>query len=124
MSINAYYFGCWRDTGHYLWAPGMANGQADVGRLWGRETWARIDGLFVPNQAGVARLSVMRGGPFEGWSFLSMQDNTVDKRPGSHSTFALMGAHDWASALEHSERVFPEVCARIGLRDAAKAGLR
>lgn len=124
MTSDAYFFGCWQDSGHYLWLPGMHK-TWDPPVEWG-PNWKAIDGHYVPNRPGVVALIWTRNGPIPpGWTMLSMVDNSVDKRPGSHATFALRGdGHPFITAAALATWHFPEVAVRIGLRKAVEDTLR
>lgn len=118
MLSSAYFFGCWREAGHYLWRPGMESVQLPAG--W---TWA-IDGYYVPEYGAVNHVITRDNQPVPaGWTVLSMIDNTVDRRPGSHATFFIQGEHDIQVAVARAVVAFPEVCRRVGLVDAVTATL-
>ena len=115
--VTSYYFGCYGGIGHYLFS---SEGMQSVSRskaieIFGKEWWL-IDGAFVPTNDGV----IAHGYTFDtfltsGWTYLSMIDNTVDHRQGSHSTFLLLGKHSKLEATQLVRVAFPEVCKRISL---------
>lgn len=104
-----FYYGCHRDLGHYMWHE---NGEEVP---WRRATllqpWAeRIDGGLCPGSVvnGVARFTQEHG-----WSALSWWDNSIDSRPGSHSTFIVQGVHTAAVILRMARERFPWVFSRF-----------
>ena len=111
-----YYFGCYRQLGHFLYSEGMKTvSPSNAIEIFGKEWWM-IDGAFVPMDEG----KVAHGYTFDtflpsGWTYLSMIGTTVDHRQGSHSTFLILGQHSKEDAIKACNLAFPEVCKRIGL---------
>lgn len=104
---DAFYCGCWRQAGHYVFGPGMRA----VHGIRERELAKGLDAPYVPKDTykqGAAKLTHLTG-----WTILAFADNTVDDRPGSHSTFALRGQHDFEGAVAVAQATFPEVFARF-----------
>lgn len=115
----SYYYGCWKVAGHYLWTPAVKE-YADEGprkvqmRARTELIWyPHVDGGFLPREKshyvqGEAWLSHMGD-----WTLLSMDDFTVDTRPGSISVFIEYGRHDYEAMLALATEHFPEVLARL-----------
>ncbi len=103
------YCGCHRGSGHYLWT------EHEQRLLW-RDTvdtqpWgASIDGtLYLRAVAnGVAKHT-----QFAGWTALSWPDNSIDGRPGSHSTFVAEGTFTAEEMLTMARSRFPWVFERF-----------
>lgn len=101
--IEAYYYGCRDDTGHYYYArDGEWMGKRDIMARLPEPSIApyKVDCGFLkhPQVQGAATLTHV-----DGWTVLSFWDRSVDSRPGSCSTFVAKGTHK-----------FDEMCA-IGL---------
>lgn len=124
--LRAYYFGCWGQTGHYLYEPS------------GRTTWNRItpnihggslDGGFCGDPAlaryrygetvptwshegaqpeGRARITHL-----DGWTILAFWDRSLDRRDASNSAFLLQGTHDFQAMVAMASARFPSVWKRI-----------
>ena len=111
-----YYFGCYRQLGHFLYSEEMKTvSPSKAIEIFGKD-WRKIDGAFVPKTRG----EIAHGYTFDtfllqGWTYLSMIDNTVDRRSGSHSTFLILGQHSKLEATQLVRIAFPELCKRIGL---------
>lgn len=100
-----YYFGCSAtQIGHYLW-------DTEWNKIYGhplpRNLERGIDGTFVPAGAG---WQSSRVGP---WWIISCIDNTVDTRPGSHSTFVGKGFIDEETFEAAARARFPSVFSRL-----------
>lgn len=120
--MRAYYFGCWRDLGHYLWLPGPIKVDIDTQRQilgkprvdkrgeapWG---WSIDGGLLMSlrnMREGVA-VHALR----DGWTALSFYDCSVDSRPGSTSSFMFDVQLSYDEALAAARASFPEVFDRL-----------
>lgn len=105
------YFGCYRQSGHYLFTQGMR--QTNATALKGLD---RFDGMLAPqdtNQGYVAAVSRLGGW---GCSALSFWDYTVDKRQRSNSiVFAPSMTIAPEDLLKGLEMHFPEVWERLPL---------
>ena len=110
MRDVALYYGCHKDTGHFLWVRGMFRAQAlHIQDLGG--TYGLIDGGFVPHDSlQQGRAWVSQVGDL---TFLAMADNSIDSRPGSHSTFVFRGRLSYEEMVSRSKLVFPEVWFRF-----------
>ena len=108
------YCGCHGDSGHYVWRENGERvrwGLADKEQPWGKAIDGGIQplargGYHVPN--GVARYTQEHG-----WSALSWWDNSIDTRPGSHSTFVIEGVHSAEFVLVSARIRFPWVFERF-----------
>lgn len=101
----AYYFGCIRTTGHHLFSPGGA-----CVDFYGFEV-PNLDQSYCPAEGvaqGASRLTHIKVGRNE-WSILSFWDNSIDKRPGSHSTFVVRGTFDYDDTKNVARTYFPGV---------------
>lgn len=105
------YFGCLKDSGHYLWSK--AHGH--LSKVGYRETkdmtpWGNaIDGGIFPDsrrkwESGVVH-HVQRGG----FTAVYWADYSVDSRPGSHSTFVVPALLTKAELIEGARHLWPEV---------------
>lgn len=120
MSVErrCYYFGCWGDVGHYLWdgdqrPPRMLRPAAVL-----PAALHQLDAPYPPHAElkyvppelqvqGLGRLSHV-----DGWTVLAFWDRSVDRRPGSHSTFVAEGAHGYDAMVALCRARFPSVWAR------------
>jgi hypothetical protein len=119
-TIEAYYFGCQREAGHYWWRK--YGGHAyDVEKIVGPNLHPRIDGGFCPGS--------VRGDPWkrtrpeiegeaalhhvDGWTVLSFWDRSVDSRGASNSNFVARGARSYVIMRAIAEAQFPDVWKRF-----------
>jgi hypothetical protein len=100
---EAYYFGCWEHAGHYFFGPGMTSVRGEP-TPWGYSLDSRA---FSENKDWFMKKR-------EGWTAIGRRDNTVDTRPGSHSTFAFHADLTVAEAEAEARRLFPEIFKRTG----------
>lgn len=110
-----FYGGCIRQPGHYLW---MLNGPKPREQYGPASPipWDSWDGPLQPKggREGVALLSYKReeeGGPI--WTALGFVDCTVDKRPGSHSTFFADSHLSFAAMLADAREHWPQIFERF-----------
>jgi hypothetical protein len=107
-----FYCGCHRDSGHYLWnEDGDSSSWFWKNQPWGYDVDGKLQpfprgGFIVPN--GHARLTHAHG-----WTALSWWDNSIDTRPGSHSTFVALGTHAAETMLAMARARFPWVFERL-----------
>lgn len=113
-TYRAFYFGCWGDTGHFLWnsrkqsfhrySDGLPNDFPVEPTL--------LDGTFIPPKApkieGLAHFSYVNG-----WSLIAFPDYSVDSRPGSNSVFLVSGQRSFEQTLALSKKSFPEIFNRF-----------
>jgi hypothetical protein len=100
--LNQMFFGTVDHPGHYFWGPDGRMLRGWSGTPLGLP-WGSIDGRLTPvsdTTQGAALLHVL-----DGWSALSIHDYSVDKRPGSNSTFFISEEYH---ELEHFLRRFGE----------------
>ena len=105
-----FYFGCHRDAGHYLWTEDKD--RLSITRLLSEQPWGYgVDGDLCPPK-GFAYGQAMLTHRYA-WSALSWWDNSIDTRPGSHSTFLAVGTHSASALLAMARARFPWVFARF-----------
>lgn len=114
-----YYFGCWKEVGHYLHTvTGSRRGMYAVPQDFPC-AFAVLDcGVLppcVPQVEGRATLVHLNG-----WTLLSFWDRSVDTRPNSCSTFVVRGQYTFAEACALAEQGFPRVWARFGFEVVAR----
>ena len=103
MPSESYYLGCWERVGHFFFGPGMTSVRREV-TPWGYGLDCKE---FTESRAWVILKK-------DGWTAIGRRDNTVDSRPGSHSTFAFHSDLTVAEAETEARRLFPEIFARAG----------
>lgn len=111
MSV-IYYFGCSQRSGHYLFEA--EDGWLRSCRLYTEKDFerfgnhgARLDGLFCPPSNWSTQLWMESAvGP---WRIISWWDNSIDTRPGSHSTFVGKGYASGEELLAAARPLFREV---------------
>lgn len=102
------YFGCWDRAGHHVYTP-----QGTYAERYDPATFLeRLDGLLPPadesQMEGAAKLY-----HFNGCTVLSFWDRTIDKRPGSSSTFLMPGKLAFGEMVELCEHNFPGIYRRF-----------
>lgn len=109
-AVEAYYMGCWRQVGHYLWQPGMRRVpySTDDPTPWGY-------GGLDSDAFNTADWHVEKK---DGWTAVGLEDRSVDRRPHSHSVFAFHADLTLDEAVALARSTFPEVFAREGFPDA------
>ena len=117
--MRHYYFGCVDIAGHHLWTT-MSGGQltslktrlpAELGNI-------SIDGQFMPvTHKQNDRYLWIVDTPESRWTIISFIDNTVDNRPGSHSTFIFEGAVYDCDVNIFIEKHYPMIYKRMGLNE-------
>lgn len=102
--MTVFYLGCWSEVGHHMHA-------SDGGLTRGRLPFELDD----PGRWGTlyAKQHERKLHHVDGWTVLSMADNTVDTRPGSHMTFAMVGTHSTEDAERHARAAFPFIWERV-----------
>lgn len=115
--IEHFYFGCYRETGHYLFASRGHGIQkvhssssllpVDFPCLSGM-----LDGGFLPPnlQQAQGRASFCH---LNGWTIIAFWDRSVDSRGKSHSTFLMRGIFEFEMAKSLSVEAFPEIWKRF-----------
>jgi hypothetical protein len=109
---TAYYFGCWREVGHYWWRPGPS-------QISWREyeqgcptdqPWGHLDGKLTPPSHRQSEAALHHR---EGWTALAVHDYTVDSRPGSNIAFLFDATLDFDRAVKAARAEFPQVVERV-----------
>lgn len=114
MSTDAYFFGCIGVAGHRLWARVQGMRLLESTRFpteWGPNA-QRLDGAYPRSDGITVHLTADDPLP-PGWTVVTMNDYSVDHRPGSHATFVLRGRFDAPTAIARVRGEFPEVCQRL-----------
>lgn len=114
MAKQVYYFGCIGQKGHFLWENEHSRipiFQCDKIPFISREFYRTLDGKYCPEFAS-RKKKLSHSGP---WLIISWWDNSVDNRPGSHSTFIGMDFKDFEEMLYAAKEKFPQVFARQGM---------
>jgi hypothetical protein len=118
-TVEAFYFGCWKETGHYWRNQNPHTSCRQIEKLVPGMIFRYIDGGFCP---GAIRGKTDRTRPevegqaalhhIEGWTVLAFWDRSVDSRHSSNSAFVVVGRHDYTTMLEVAKRQFPDVLRR------------
>lgn len=94
---DAFYFGTYRQPGHYWW-------NAD-GRKHRAKVNLRIDGVYNPSEReGDAKLVHLKA-----WTILAFANRTDDSRAGSNAAFCFRGNLTFDEAVEKARQTFPWV---------------
>lgn len=129
--MRTFYFGCWRDAGHYLWHRGTDGspikmydrGEAErrlLGsyphsggeRTPGEIPWGyHLDGGLLNQRRTKQGEAVVE--QRDGWTALSFWDYSVDSRGGSNSTFVFDELLEPARALELARTLWPPIFERF-----------
>lgn len=122
-TVEAYYFGCQRESGHYFFHPDGKGGRSwDIERRVGPAIYPRIDSRFCPGakqeRGGYRQTRPEVEGEaalnhIEGWTILSFWDRSVDKRGGCNSNFVALGTHDYTTMRAIAATQFPSVWKRF-----------
>ena len=105
------YYGCWDDVGHYLHrVSGMT---ISLQRVEKELPWGyHVDGGLAPQNSGQIQGQASLHHK-DGWTALSFWDRTVDKRPGSSSTFLAKGTYDFEAMKKIAQENFPSIWQRF-----------
>ncbi len=117
--MRCFYFGCWGDSGHYLWDEHANHARRGTG-LPPSLGVARLDGEFAPKGPQTEGRAALHH--VDGWTVLAFWDRSVDRRHGSHSTFVAEGAHDFAAMVAIARARFPRVWGRYRFEVRPRAG--
>lgn len=93
------------------WLPGMKRVPNDAENRDGAGPWKYLDSGALHPYSGHGRAVITHK---DGWTALGIVDISVDKRPGSHSTFAIEGTYLFNEALAIAAKAFPQIITRIG----------
>ena len=104
------YFGCHREDGHYFWDEELSRNPRwnEMVKVvpWGVEV---DSGLCPPGPDVQGRAALHQK---DGWTALAFWDRTIDRRPGSHSTFLVHQTLDFESMVALCKKTFPRVWER------------
>ena len=110
-TVQAYYFGCQRESGHYWWRPDRLpyGTSSHVAQTVGPNIHPKVDGGFCPKRdvQGNAKLTEI-----DGWTILSFWDNSIDTRKNSSSSFVAKGSYDFDAMQAIAREQFPRVWKR------------
>ena len=107
-----FYFGCHRQSGHYVFTEGMRSYYAPHGS--GERSLNRFDGLLPPQKDSTPYTATVSRLEGCGLTALAFWDYSVDKRGGSNSVvFAPSLAIEQNELLTEAQRRFPEVFGRL-----------
>lgn len=136
IAPRAFFFGCWNDSGHFLFHPGGVSVRGAEERAIARDMMgAHLDGNYAPRRACRGGATCWSGqgesidarrrieyaseelpqGQFlrhqrEGFTLIAWWDRTQgDTRPGCNSTFLLEGDHTSAAMLAGLAQFFPHI---------------
>lgn len=107
---RAFYFGCGDEAGHYLFNHRMRRERWPWSGGASPFPWDRIDGRLNPEREVEGQALLHHK---DGWTALAFADRTVDRRPGSNSTFIFEQILDFEGALAEARRVFPKIVERV-----------
>ena len=116
MSGNVYYFGCYRESGHYLWtSPPMAR-EWDLVTPWG--IWMDLDGTFPPAHGSLPGPEIEPQGPArlhrrDGWTAIGWWDRSVDHRGACNSALLVDSDVSFSDVLLLGADAFPLVMERL-----------
>lgn len=113
MRTDAYYFGCHREAGHFLWREGMTHAWQAERDLPVPLRPAVLDGGYAPRdpkeEQGRAALHRVHD-----WTVIAFWDRSVDKRGACNSVFLFRpNTLTFDQAIEHAQAIFPEVWSRF-----------
>jgi len=114
---HMYYCGCRNNQlGHRVWvSDGITDEYSLIVKPLG-ETLDDPDRWCGHRAVGIATLTHGSGlvgfVPID-WTVFAFRDESVDSRPGSHSTFTAQGTHTAAEMEQAARRLFPDVWARF-----------
>lgn len=109
--MKIYYFGCWAvgKSGHHLFdTKGSFFSHYDKVADLPKDLQPKY--LDNPPKGKQSQVFFEH---IEGYSVISLVDQSGDSRPGSHSKFIIEGIHSLADALKLAEQAFPLQVARI-----------
>jgi hypothetical protein len=107
MAPKFYFFGCYKDIGHYLRKPGgMTEWDIDTATPWGTS----LDSKLCPKDENDRSWVLTQK---DGWSTISAWDNTIDKRGKSNANFVAEGLYSLEEMKELAKANFPELMGRF-----------
>lgn len=108
-SQEVLYFGCLGQSGYYLKSKLNPKIRYEE-TAWGNE----LDGGLFPNRGPGYADGILHVEHKDGWTGIALADNSVDTRPGSHSTFVVHAEMTGDRLLELAKAQWPEVFGRKG----------
>lgn len=126
-TVEAYYFGCWHDTGHYLHNKHGRSDRSDGPIVAALPTAlcigssVRMDGWWAPGVIDLAGRAKNTKPEvecdaalhhFHSWTVLAWWDRSIDKRSGSNSALLVAGRHDFTAMVEIGKAQFPRIMKR------------
>jgi len=114
VTDGVFYFGCWKQAGHYLFCPGMRTARGNSLPDDFPVNYGSLDGSFLP-QRHADEQGKVRIWRTSGWAIVAFADRSVDSRPGSNSAFVTRtkGNPTDIEIMRGMKSVFPEVFKRI-----------
>lgn len=111
MKLIMFYFGAYREAGHYLWVPGVRRCSRE--QEWKLPFDYRIlDCGLLPQRApevqGKGYLSHING-----WTVLTFWDRSCDSRQRSNSAFLCPGQWNFEEMVTGAKTDFPDVWNRF-----------
>ena len=115
---TVFYFGCIRQSGHYLWHPT----QGQIRRMDQFQPWGnKIDGWVLKDSKAKDDLGVVHSAKLHGWTLVAWADRSVDSRHGSHSTFIVEADIAAERLIELAREQWPQVFSRPGFPSLSNA---
>lgn len=119
--MDAYYYGCGNDSGHYWWAPNdrpdpLLNAYKtpeDRMRPLGSPFGVEVDCGVQPKTEPYQHQGPCRIETRDGWTVMAWWDRSVDKRYNSCSAFVHRGEHAFPEMLKLLKSEFPWVFNRL-----------
>lgn len=106
---KVYFFGCYRDGGHYYFDPET---EQSIGRREAPGPWGLlIDGRLAPPNDSTANKAIVTHK--DGWTALSFWDYTIDSRGNSNANFLTRGEYDFAEMIELATEQWPQIMQRF-----------
>lgn len=107
-----YYFGCMSDAGHHLYSPSGKSG---------RDSLCIYDlpkPLYPSIDTGYCSKDKAEGSYYYtkdsvGFSIISIWDNSIDSRPGSHATFLTTPIMSHDELLAAAKKTWPKIFGRM-----------
>lgn len=108
MISTMYYCGQRDDSGHYIWTnDGSSYPFTKSLKLFG---YLDNPDRFCGRCEGDAVVTLLVEPPR---TVVGFREYSIDKRPGSHSTFMATGHHSYEDMIDAAKKLFPDVWARF-----------
>lgn len=112
--MKAYYFGCIRKSGHYMFKP-RENYNAIDEKFLDSNPWGySVDEKLCPEGPQTEGIALVHYK--DGWTALSFWDRSVDKRGGCNSNFLAEGTFSFEEMLAIAREKFPNVMKRFSFK--------